>query len=250
MKVSWQDARPFVIRLACWSAGAAAAGGVFRAAVGGQGFRPEAKGMAAVAAATLLLSLVIPALSITFSLAGPSGPMEDLRRWGLEVGTGLGGAALGIALFALFSAPAVLPAAIGSLIVVAAASVSFGALARALTKVLPGRHAGASFAAGALLLLVATPWWSGSLLRTALGPSWGKWLVGASPFLAAALPWTHASGVWTFDPRTGALYDTWIGTDVPLAYPSWIACAVGHVLAGAAILAVLELARVVRRRAG
>lgn len=247
MRVSWAGARPLAVRLACWAAGAALAAGVFRAIARAEGLSPGAKGMAAAAAVTLLLSLVIPALSIVHALPGTSGPMEDLGRWGRETGGGLAGSALGIAAFALLSSRAAIPAALASLVVIGAAAVSFGALARALGKLVRSRLAAGCASAAALLALEAVPFWSGSLLRTSAGNAWGKWLVGASPYLAAALPWTQGS-VWTYDPRLGALYDTWIGTDVPLAYPAWVSCAIGHLLAGGLLLTAAELPRLVRAR--
>jgi hypothetical protein len=246
VKPTWESARPFVLRLGCWAAGALVATGIFRAAVAGEGFRPGAKGMAAASAVTLLLSLVIPALSIVCALPGPAAPTEDLRRWGREVGAALAGSALGIAAFALMSNPGAIPSVLASLVVVGAAAVSFGALARAVGKAV-SRLAAGSVAVAALLALEATPFWSGVILRGPAGPVLGKWIVGASPFLAAALPWTQGSA-WAYDPRVGVLYDIWIGTDVPLAYPSWVACAAGHLLVGAALLAVVELPRIVRAR--
>lgn len=260
MKPAWESARPFVLRLGCWTTGVLVATGIFRAAVAGEGFRPGAKGMAAAAAVTLVLSLVIPALSIVCALPGTVAPTEDLRRWGHEVGAALAGSALGIAVFALVSSPGAIPAALASLVVTGAAAVSFGALARALGRTTAGlgrrlgfARSGPYLAAGcvavaALLLLEAAAFWSGTILRGPAGPAWGKWLVGSSPFLAAALPWTQGSPVWTYDPRLGALYDVWIGTHVPLAYPSWVSCAAGHLLVGAALLAAAEVPRIVRAR--
>ena len=260
MKPAWESTQPFVLRLGCWTAGAAVATGIFRAAVAGEGFRPGAKGMAAASAVTLLLSLVIPALSIVCALPGEGAPTEDLRRWGREVGAALAGSALGIAAFALMSSPGAIPSVLASLVVTGAAAVSFGALARALGSITsrlarrPGsRRFGPYMAAGcvaaaALLLLEAAAIWSGAILRGPAGPAFGKWIVGASPFLAAALPWTQGSHVWSYDPRLGALYDIWIGTHVPLAYPSWVSCAAGHLLVGAALLAAAELPRIIRAR--
>ncbi len=264
MKPTWESARPFVLRLGCWTAGAFVATGIFRAAVAGEGFRPGAKGMAAAAAVTLVLSLVIPALSIVCARRSGSGrsgpylalpvavaPTEDLRRWGREVGAALAGSAIGITVFALISSPGAIPEVLASLVVVGASAVSFGALARVLGRVVP-RLAAGCVAVAVLLLLEAAPFWSGAILRGPAGPALGKWLVGASPYLAAALPWTQGSPVWNYDPRLGALYDIWIGTHVPLAYPSWISCAVGHLLVGAALVAVMELPRFIkaRRRSG
>ena len=66
----------------------------------------------------------------------------------------------------------------------------------------------------------------------------GTWLIGASPMLASALPWVAPVSGWSFDPRTSnVLYDLWVGTDVPIAYPSWYTCAVGYVCAGIVLLA-------------
>jgi len=260
VKPTWESARPFVLRLGCWTTGALVATGIFRMAVAGEGFRPGAKGMAAAAAVTLLLSLVIPALSIVCALPGTATPMEDLRRWGREVGAAVAGSAIGITVFALFSSPGAIPSALASLVVTGAAAVSFGALARALGMITTrlGRRLGFArsgpnlaagcVAAAVLILLEAAAFWSGSILRGPAGPALGKWIVGASPYLAAALPWTQGSPVWSYDPRLGALYDIWIGTHVPLAYPSWISCAAGHLLVGAALVAIVELPRIVRAR--
>ena len=101
------------------------------------------------------------------------------------------------------------------------------------------------------MVLVAVPFWSDAFMRSSAGFSWGKWLIGASPFLAAAMPWVGAGGSWCFDPRTSAvLYDMWVGTDIPLVYPSWVSCALGHLLAAGLLLACGELPPMLRRRIG
>ncbi len=117
MKLSWEDVRPLAVRLGCWTGGAIVATGIFRAAVRGEGLRPEAKGMAAAAAVTLLLSLVIPALSIVCSGAGQSDLAAGVRRWSREVGAALAGSVLGVVAFALLSSPAAVPTVLASLVV-------------------------------------------------------------------------------------------------------------------------------------
>jgi hypothetical protein len=217
-------------------------------AVGGA--RTPAAGRAAAACATVLLAtLVVPAISITFSAPGTGDLTDEYHRWARFAGGVSGGTALGVLVFAAAAARPVFLAALASLIVIDTCAFSFGALARALGKALRSRSAGGLVAAGALVALVAAPFWSRGLLGSAAGGWLGKPLVGTSPFLAAALPWTSASAAWTFDPRVSdVLYRVWVGTDFPVHYPSWISCAVGHVLAGCALLAAAELPRIIRER--
>ena len=208
-----------------------------------------ARGPAAACAAALLASLVFPTLSVALAAPGPAGPAADARRWARLVAGALGGATFGALVFALAFARAAVLATLLSYLVTGACAVSFGALARAVGKALRSCVAGGLVAGASLLVMIAAPFWSRGLLASGAGGWLGKPLVGASPFLAAAIPWTGASAGWGFDPRwSRLLYRAWVGTDFPLAYPSWIACVTGHVLVGAAILAVADLPRVLRDR--
>ncbi len=206
------------------------------------------RGAAAACAAVLLAGLAVPAVSIAFTRFGPDGPAEDIYRWARVAGGTLGGTALGIFIFSLAAARPVILAVIASLVIIDTCAFSFGALARALgrasRKAFGSSEAGRLVAAAALLVLVAAPFWSRGLLGSAAGPWLAKPFIGASPFLATALPWTSASAAWTFDPRvSNVLYRVWVGTDFPVHYPSWISCAVGHFLAGCALFASAELPR-------
>jgi hypothetical protein len=207
---------------------------------------------AAVCAGVLLAALVIPAISIVSSYEGSEGPTADLYRWARLAGGASGGTALGVLVFALVAARPIFIAALASVIIVDACVFSFGALARALGKAFRSRTAGALAAGATLVGLVATPFWSKGLLESAMGPWFAKPLVGASPFLAASIPWTTASATWTFDPKVSdVLYRVWVGNDFAVPYPGWVSCAVGHVLAGVIFLAAAELPRMLaaRRRA-
>jgi len=211
-----------------------------------------ARGASAACAAALLFSLLVPVASVGLAAA------RDLPRWAARTASWAGGSAAGLVAFALLLCRGAAGAALRSSLVVAACALSFGAFGLALARLLrprvaeegPGpRRFGLDELAGclpaaALLVLEALPFWSGPLFRSAAGPSLGKLLVGSSPFMAASLPWVSLSA-WSFDPRTSpVLYGLWVGTDVPVAYPSWAACVAGHVLAGCVLLgAVLALER-------
>jgi hypothetical protein len=230
-----------------WAAGSLALAGVFRLAAG-TGLPAGARGAAAVGAVALLLSLILPATSIAYSAPTGPGPLDDLRRWGTGAGSALAGGAAGLVLFALVGARGAVPELLAALVVVSACCVSFGALARAATGLLPGRLAGSLLAGAALLLLVAAPFWSRGFMISSAGAVWGEWLAGASPFLASAMPWVGASP-WGFDPRTSlVLYDIWVGTDYPVALPGWVACAAGHLAAGVVLVAACELPKVLKAR--
>lgn len=204
---------------------------------------------AAACATVLLAALVIPAISVVSSHEGSEGPAADLYRWARLAGGASGGTALGVLVFALVAARPVFLAALASLVIIDACVFSFGALARALGKALRSRTAGGLVAGATLVGLVAAPFWSKGLLGSAAGPWLAKPLVGASPFLAASIPWTAASAKWTFDPKVSdVLYRVWVGTDFLVPYPSWISCAVGHVLAGCVFLAAAELPRILAAR--
>jgi len=204
---------------------------------------------AAACAAVFLAALVVPAISITAMRVGSDGFVPDLYRWACLAGGVSGGSALGILVFTLVAARPVFLAALASVIVIDACAFSFGALARALGKAFRSPVAGGLVAGAVLLGLVAAPFWSRGLLGSAAGAWLAGPLVGASPFLASAVPWTAASASWTFDARVSdVLYRVWVGTDFPVQYPSWISCAVGHVLAGCCLLAASDLPRILRER--
>lgn len=236
--------RPLVSPVA-WGAGTLVSCAVVHAFTG-PGLMPAARGVAAVFAVLMMLSLVIPGIS----LARASGPeaawREGALRWGSTVGGALGGSLVGVTVYAAFFAARAVPAVLASVLVIASCALSFAALARAMARLLarfPGGHlAGAGAAGAALLALAAVPFWTSGLVRTGAGFAWSGLVVGASPFLAAAMPWTGAAGPWSFDPRTSpVLYGTWVGTDVPLVLPSWGACLVGHALFAAAAIGFAEV---------
>ena len=204
---------------------------------------------AAACAAVFLAALVLPAISLASSRAGSGGPAADLRRWARVAGGASSGTALGLVLFALAAARPILLATVASIIVAVACAFSFGALARVLSKAFRSPVVG-GLATGAILLgLLAAPFWSRGLLASAAGAWLSKPLVGASPFLASAVRWAAASASWTFDARVSdVLYRVWVGTGFPVLYPSWISCAVGHVLAGGCFLAASELPRILKER--
>jgi hypothetical protein len=238
---------PFVPAIAGFASGLVAC--LIFYVIAGERVAPHNRGAAAACAAILLAGLAVPAVSIAASRIGPDGPAEDIYRWALVAGGSSGGTALGVLVFSLAAARPVILAVIASLVIVDTCAFSFGALARALGKGLRSGEAGRLLAGAALLLLVAAPFWSRGFLGSAAGAWLAKPLVGASPFLATALPWTSASPAWTFDPRvSNLLYRVWVGTDFPVHYPSWISCIAGHVLAGGALLGAAELPRVFAAR--
>jgi hypothetical protein len=189
-----------------------------------------------VAATLFGLSLVYPAVSIACATA--PGIAGWLARWT----PALGGTAAAILLIAQLAGAGVVLPAIASLIVIASASFCAGALAFALHGLLRNASIGTGVASGLLVLLTAVPFWSGPVLKTATGMLFGTWLIGASPYLASAMPWVSTGGSWSFDPKTSSvLYDVWVGTDVPVLYPSWIGCAVGFAAVGGGLLAARRL---------
>ena len=234
--------RPFVPPVA-WMCAALVSCGVLHALTG-LGLVGAARGVAAVAGVVMMMSLVVPAVSLSRASELSGSWLDDLRRWGATVGGALGGLLLGLLVYTLVTAARAAPAVLASIVVIAACALSFAALARALTRLLArfrgGRLAGAGAAGGLLLALAAVPFWTGGLIRSHF--AWGPWLVGASPFLASAMPWTVAGGPWGFDPRTSpVLYGIWVGTDVPLVMPGWIACAAGHLIFALVVIALAEV---------
>ena len=243
MVLSREKIRPFVPAVAGFASGSGACLVLFASA------GKHVPAAAAVCAGVLLAALVVPAISVISSYEGPEGPDADLYRWARLAGGASGGTALGILTFALVAARPVFLAALASLIIVDTCAFSFGALARALGKAFRSRTVGGLAAGATLAGLVAAPFWSKGLLESAVGAWFAKPLVGASPFLASSIPWANASATWTFDPKVSALlYRVWVGNDILVPYPSWIWCAVGHVLAGVVFLAAAELPRIIKER--
>jgi len=231
--------RPYLAP-AAWAAGAAAAALVFMA-LAGPGLVADARAAAALGGATFLMALVMPAVSIAYAGAAcqraGTNSAAGLVRWARGAGIPLGGAAAGLTLYGLAACTGSVPAALASVAVTASCMVSFGALSLALSRLIPGRLAGPCAAGAALLGLVGAPFWSRAFMLSEAGASSGRWLIGASPFLASTLPWRGAAGGWTFDPLTSrVLYDLWVGTDARVLFPGWIACAAGHLLAGGALI--------------
>jgi hypothetical protein len=231
--------------------GALASSGVLHALTG-RGPVGAARGVAAIACVAMMMSLAVPAVSLSRASELSGSWRDDLRRWGATVGGALGGSLAGLLVYVLASAARAAPALLASMLVVALCALSFGALGRSLSRLLAGfqggRLAGAGAAGGLLLALAAVPFWTGGLIRS--GFAWGPWLVGASPFLASAMPWTTAAGPWRFDPRTSpVLYGIWVGNDVRLPLPGWIACAAGHAIFALVLIGLAEVApRVIANR--
>jgi hypothetical protein len=189
-----------------------------------------------IAATIFLLSLVYPAVSIACATA--PGAAGWLARWA----PALGGTAAAVLVISLVAGAGTTAPAIASLIVVAAAAFCAGALAFALHGFLGMANISMGVPSALLVLLTAVPFWSGPVFRSAAGMLFGTWLIGASPYLASAMPWVSTGGSWSFDPKTSSvLYDIWVGTDVPVLYPSWIACAVGFAVVGGVFLGTTYL---------
>ena len=232
--------RPFCAP-AAWMLAALASSGVLHA-LAGPGLVPAARGVAAAAGVLMMMSLVVPAVSLSRAAELSTSWRDDLRRWGVTVGGALGGLLVGLLAYTLVVAARAAPAVLASLVVMASCAMSFAALARALARLFRRHLAGAGLAGAALLALVAIPFWTGGLMRTGAGFAWSGLVIGASPFLAAARPWAGAAGPWTFDPRTSpVLYGIWVGTDVPLVMPGWIACAAGHLVFALVLIGLAEV---------
>jgi hypothetical protein len=190
--------------------------------------------VAALAATVMFLSLAAPCLSIAVSGSG------DVRLWSWLVL--YAGCAAGALVAASLTYPSAVPAAAASLVVVGAAAFCFGVLAVVIGKAARAPRVGAVASSCCLLVLVATPFWSRGVMHTAFGVRHAALIIGSSPYLASAMPWVGLNIGWSFDPKTGSvLYDLWIGNDFPVTYPSWYACAIGYLLAGAGLILVSEL---------
>ena len=184
-----------------------------------------------LAAAALLSSLAIPCVSILFA---SKNTVAWLRSWSAP----FGGAVVAMTLLSLPAGGYAAGHMLLSLVVVGAVAFAYGALTLAVRALVRSARAAAMTASLVLVAMIAVPFWSGGMLRTGTGLTLGTWLVRLSPSLSAGLPWIAPTSGWSFDPRTSnVLYDLWVGTDVPLALPSWYSSALLHLAIGAVLLA-------------
>jgi hypothetical protein len=219
-----------VLRAAWAAAGTAAVGCAIAAVVVASGRSP----VVAPTAATLcmFLSLVLPCVSIAAAVRG------DVRAWTRASLPVIAGSAISVTAFGAAGGLPVAARALQSLAATAAAACAFAALAQLASRLTRSPTVAGVLASLALVFLTAVPFWSGASMRAGVALALGTVLIGASPYLASALPWVSPAGGWAFDPRTSAvLYDIWVGTDVPISYPAWWSCVVGNLVVAALLAA-------------
>jgi hypothetical protein len=245
---------------AAWAAGSAVIALAFLACTGD--VPAGSRALASSAAACLLASLVLPAVSIAFAsraawgsrrrrqdTGGAGDVLAPLVLWWYGIFPVFAGGATGLVAYALIGDARGVAPVLVSLLVASACGASLGGAAWAMTRLLPGGRAGALVAEGLLAALVAVPFWSRPLLAAGAIGRAAVWLVGASPFLAAAIPWRGGVGGFAFDPVTSrVLYRLWVGTDYPVAFPSVASSVLGHLVAACLLVGVAEAAVAVRGR--